>query len=580
MAGNEARAPDEATRGQQEGGSPLESSRANQPPSRSPDDSGGPAVSAGEPRPTLAQALREMETLFENALVGMVLARDNRFVKINARGAELLGCPAKALIGRTAEALFDAPEAYQAFLRQAYDDIGRHGAHIGEHQFLRPDGTRLTLRTAARQICPGNAAEGIVWAFDDITDQKRLAEELLASKRAAEAASRAKTQFLANISHELRTPLNGILGIAQLLLDKGGDEETREYLSVIRQSAATLTNIVGELLDLSNVEAGRLRLAPREFELAAELTPLLRNFMAQSLPRSFEFSYFFDPALPERIIGDANRIKQILINLVGNAFKYTRRGHVTVRVAPAGETGPAAEGFAVPEGRARLRLVVEDSGIGIEPGRERSLFEPFGIGEDYLTKKYSGAGLGLAIARKLARMMGGDVTFVSEPGRGSTFTATLECGLPRPTQKPHRTRTPRRDVESEKTAETGGGLRILLAEDEPVNRIFTVRALQKLGHAVDAAADGREALAMLERGAYDLVLMDIQMPRLNGLEATRRIRSGQVEGVAPTMPVVALTAYAMEGDRQKGLEAGMNEYVTKPFEPAELVAAMERALAK
>jgi len=177
-------------------------------------------------------------------------------------------------------------------------------------------------------------------------------------------------------------------------------------------------------------------------------------------------------------------------------------------------------------------------------------------------------------------MMGGDVTFVSEPGRGSTFTATLECGLPRPALKTRRPRTPRRGPESEKAAEAGSGLRILLAEDEPVNRIFTVRALQKLGHAVDAAADGREALAMLERGAYDLVLMDIQMPRLNGLEATRRIRAGQVEGVPATMPVVALTAYAMEGDRQKGLEAGMDEYVTKPFEPAELTAAMERALAK
>lgn len=581
MAGDETRAPDAAAGGQQEDGSPLESSCANQSSSRNPDEVASQAVAAQAPRPTLAQALREMETIFENALVGMVLARDNRFVKVNARGAELLGCPGEQLIGRTAEALFDAPEAYQAFVRQAYDDMRQHGLHVGEHQFLRPDGTRLILRTAARQISPGNAAEGVVWAFDDITDQKRLAEELLASKRAAEAASRAKTQFLANISHELRTPLNGILGIAQLLLDKGGDEETREYLSVIRQSAATLTNIVGELLDLSNVEAGRLRLAPREFELAAELTPLLRNFMAQSLPRSFEFSYFFDPGLPERIIGDANRIKQILINLVGNAFKYTRRGHVTVRVAPGGEAaGPGAEGFAAPEGRARLRLVVEDTGIGIEPGRERSIFEPFGIGEDYLTKKYSGAGLGLAIARRLARMMGGDVTFVSELGRGSTFTATLECGLPLPAQKPRRTRPARRGLESEKPAQPGGGLRILLAEDEPVNRIFTVRALQKLGHAVDAAADGREALAMLERGAYDLVLMDIQMPRLNGLEATRRIRSGQVEGVPPTMPVVALTAYAMEGDRQKGLEAGMDEYVTKPFEPAELTAAMERALAK
>jgi PAS domain S-box-containing protein len=532
------------------------------------------------PPPPLGKALREMEALFDNALIGMVLARDHRFAKINARGAELLGRPGAELIGQTAAILFDTPQAYEGFLRQAYDQLGNTGSYVGEHTLVRADGSSLALRLAARQINPQNAAEGIIWAFDDITDHKRLAEELLASKRAAEAASVAKSQFLANISHELRTPLNGILGIAQLLLDKGGDAETLEYVGIIRQSAVTLVHIVGDLLDLSNVEAGRLRVAPREFDLAAELTPLLRNFTAQSLPRAFEFSYVFDAQLPKRVIGDANRIKQILINLIANAFKYTRKGHVDVRVALA-EQGPArSDNLASGEARVRLRLVVQDTGIGIEPGREATIFEPFGIGENYLTKKYSGAGLGLAIARRLARMMGGDVTYVSEPGRGSTFTATLECGVPRVEAKARRGRGAEPAGAAAAASLSGPGLRILLAEDEPVNRIFTVRALQKLGHAVDAAADGREALAMLGRAAYDLVLMDIQMPRLNGLEATRLIRSGQVEGVAPGIPVVALTAYAMDGDRQKGVEAGMDEYVTKPFEPAELVAAMERALAK
>ncbi|OLN27026.1 multi-sensor hybrid histidine kinase [Desulfovibrio sp. DV] len=533
-----------------------------------------------EARLTLARALREMETIFDNALIGMALARNHRFEKVNARGAELLGRPVEALIGRSIEFLFSTPESYGLFTKTAYEDLCTKGMHIGEHTMRHTDGSPLVLRTAARMISPCDEAEGVIWAFDDITEQKCLEQKLVASSQAAETASAAKTQFLANISHELRTPLNGILGISQLLLDQENDSETQEYLGIIRQSAATLVHIVSDLLDLSNVESGRIEMAKQEFDLRDELTPLLRNFAAQSLLRPFEFTYVFDPLLPARVIGDANRVRQILINLLSNAFKYTKKGHVAVRVGldeqklgqrPADrDTGDGAP-------RVRLLLVVEDTGVGINPDATSSIFEPFGIGENYLTKKYSGAGLGLSIARKLTTMMGGDITFASEPGRGSTFYATLECSLPLTERKP---RIPPRQVQAAPVPKPGEGLRILLAEDEPVNRIFTVRALQKLGHTVDSAVDGREALAMLGRDAYDLVLMDIQMPRLNGLEATRLIRSGQVQGIAPTIPVVALTAYAMDSDREKGLEAGMDEYVTKPFEPAELVAAITRALAK
>ncbi|KHK00403.1 PAS domain-containing sensor histidine kinase [Desulfovibrio sp. TomC] len=539
-----------------------------------------------EARLILAKALREMETIFDNALVGVLLARNHRCEKINARGAELLGRTAGELYGATAESLFPSPESHALFLKTAYEDLCANGRHIGEYTLRRSDGSPLVLRAAARMISPCDAAEGVIWAFDDVTEQKRLEQELLASKRAAETANTAKTQFLANISHELRTPLNGILGMSQLLLDKETDDEAREYLGIIKQSASTLVHIVGDLLDLSNVESGRIRLTEREFDLKDELTPLLRNFAAQSLLRSFEFTYVFDPLLPTRVVGDANRAKQILINLLSNAFKYTKKGHVAVRIGldkPGLDRQPADQGTGNTSTRVRLLLAVEDTGVGIDPGATATIFEPFGIGENYLTKKYSGAGLGLAIARKLATMLGGDITFSSNPGQGSTFYATLECGLPAAERPPRLHPRPPLAVPAAPAAQAappGGGLRILLAEDEPVNRIFTVRALQKLGHTVDSAADGREALVMLGRAAYDLVLMDIQMPRLNGLEATRLIRSGQVQGLAPTIPVVALTAYAMDSDREKGREAGMDEYVTKPFEPAELVAAMARAMAK
>jgi PAS domain S-box-containing protein len=528
-----------------------------------------------EARITLAKALREMEVVFDNALVGMALTRKRRFEKINARGAEVFGYPAAALLDTDAVFLFDSPDGYLRFIAAADRDLRETGKHSGEYRMRRKDGAEILVRIHAKSLSAEMREQEVIWAFEDVSEQRRLEAALRASKQAAEAASVAKTQFLANMSHELRTPLNGILGMTQLLLDGAASGETREYLGVIQKSASLLLHIVGDLLDLSRVEAGRLMLVEREFDLQAELLPLLRNFAAQSKVRPFAFTFHFDPLLPPRLIGDPNRIRQICINLIDNAFKYTKNGSVSVRIGLW--ESPADEPVAAPAAsRIRLHIAVADTGVGIAPESQTAIFEPFGIGENVLTKKYSGAGLGLSVARRLAAMMGGGIRVESEPGRGSTFYLTLECGLPESGRKP-----PAAEPAVAATAAMPGrSLRILLAEDEPVNRIFTVRALEKLGHQVETAADGREALVMLGRAPFDLVLMDIQMPRLNGLEATRMIRSGQVPGLSRAIPVVALTAYAMDADRERGLEAGMDEYVTKPFEPGELVAAMARALRK
>jgi PAS domain S-box-containing protein len=524
-------------------------------------------------RLTLAKALREMEILFDNALVGMLLARGRQIEKINARGAAILGYAAEELLGADVSLLFPDLPAFEAFRTAMERDMAASGVHVGEYGLSRKDGGVIVVRNDAKSISPSDRAEGILWTFEDVTEQKRLEEDLRASTLAAEAANVAKAQFLANMSHELRTPLNGILGMTQLLLDTAVDGETREYLGTIRQSASTLMHIVGDLLDLSNVEAGRLLVLEREFDPRVEFLPLLRNFATQSQFRAFDFSYHIDPLVPGRLIGDPDRTKQIFINLIGNAFKYTKKGSVNVRIG-LWEAGSGETSLARPLS-IRLHVAVADTGIGIEPKRQTAIFEPFGIGEEYLTKQYSGAGLGLAIAKRLANMMGGDITVTSEPGRGSTFYLTMEYGLPQAAAE----KAPRKAV-SEARPGPVASLRVLLAEDEPVNRIFTVRALQKLGHTVDTAVDGREALTLLGRAPYDLVLMDIQMPRLNGLDATRLIRSGQVPGISRSIPVVALTAYAMDSDRERGIEAGMDEYVTKPFEAAELIAAMDRALAK
>lgn len=512
----------------------------------------------------------ELEALFANTLIGAAITRKRRIIRINVYGAALLGRSVEELIGRDIARFFPSPEANDSLVRLSRQPADALDATIAQGQMRRHTGECFPVRMQAKRVVCANGVESMVWLFDDITAQKQQAEALRTTQQAAEAATEAKLQFLSNMSHELRTPLNGILGMTQLLLD--GDQaqgETREFLGIIRQSAEVLMHIMGDLLDLSSVESGRLRLMEREFNLREEFLPLLHSFTTQSQSRPFSFAYQIDPRLPARVIGDPGSTKQILINLLGNAFKYTMRGQVTARI-DLQNVAPQASG-SVPPRRIRLQVTIGDTGIGIEPDRQIAVFEPFGIGEDYLTKKYSGAGLGLAIAKRLANMMGGEISLKSQPGHGSTFSLTLEYGLPQ--QAP-----PAAVRAAAPVSQPGQSRRILLAEDEPVNRIFTVRALQKYGYVVDTAVDGLEALGMLGQTTYDLVLMDIQMPRLNGLDATKRIRAGEVPGLSTTIPIVALSAYAMESDRQRGIEAGMDAYVTKPYDASDLLRAVRQLL--
>ena len=518
----------------------------------------------------LAHSLRELEILVETARIGLALIRNGCIVRINARGADILGRPKTALCGMAVSSLFPDPDAYAALLASARQEAPTEGS-TAECPIVRPDGGQPMIRLHVRWAGEAHRGETVTWSFEDMTERQTLEQELWVTKQAADTAGEAKNFFLANMSHELRTPLNGILGMAQLLLDGGEvQDEAREFLGIIRQSAGVLVRILGDLLDMSNVEAGRLRMEEREFDLRTECTPIFRNFIIQSHLHPFSFTYHIDPGIPSRLYGDPDRTKQILINLLDNAFKYTRQGQVTARIDLWRAEGTAT---APPPGRVRLLVTIADTGIGIEPDRQKAVFEPFGIGEDYLTKKYSGAGLGLSIAKQLASMMGGDITLESEPGRGSTFLLTLEFGLSGSGQAEESASSP-------PPPRLEQPLRILLAEDEPVNRIFTARALQKCGHTVDTAVDGREALFMLGRAPYDLVLMDIQMPRLNGLDATRRIRSGQEPGIPPAIPVVALSAYAMESDQARGMEAGMDAYVTKPYDVADLLRTVRRVLSR
>jgi len=412
----------------------------------------------------------------------------------------------------------------------------------------------------------------------EISRRKVVEQELLEARNAAQSANAAKTQFLANMSHELRTPLNGILGVAQLLLGDSLSAQQREFVEIMRQSSNELLRLLNDLLELASIEQGATEPKYGYFSLRKTLDPLLRTFEGQARGRGLRFVRMLHEDVPDMLNGDANRLKQVVYNLLGNALKFTEEGCVSFEVRLL--RGPAREAAREKRGANALALLfsVKDTGIGIADSQQERVFERFLLGEDFLTKRFGGSGIGLSIAKELVDMMQGRMWVESESGKGSTFYFWLPfLSAERASEE-----TVPQGVDQQPLGaypQAGQGeWRILVAEDEPVNRLFIKRALERMGFVCLTAENGRRALELLAEEHVDLVIMDVQMPECNGLEATRRIRDGEVPGLDPAIPVVGLTAYAMESDRQRGLEAGMNGYVTKPCSLEDLRASIDQML--
>lgn len=489
-----------------------------------------------------------------------VIDVEGRFVEVNPGYCRMLGYrhdEVMAMCIADFEAVATMPKI-QAQIRR----IMAKGYERFETRHRHRDGHWIDL-----EITVSGVDQRYLVAFlRDISARKAADDALRQAMQAAEAANRAKSQFLANVSHEIRTPLNGVLGLTHLVLATELNVEQREHLELARSSANALLAILNDILDFSKVEAGMLRIEQVGFDLRQVVTEAVQAIGVRAEAKGLALHRQLNE-LPEHVLGDPGRLRQVLLNLCDNAIKFTAKGSVTVAVSAS----PQADGKA-----CEVRFAVCDTGIGIAASKREAIFQAFQQADASTTRKFGGTGLGLAISARLVALMGGRLWVESEEGAGSSFQFTVRLGLlagavPLP---PAITALAAAPALAD-AAQAQRRLNVLVAEDYPINQKVLMGMLQRWGHSVTLASNGQEAVEQFSRGQWDVVLMDVQMPELDGIEATLRIRALE-QGRSQRVPIIAVTASALETDRQACLQAGMDDHLSKPVNPAQLQAVLER----
>ena len=507
-----------------------------------------------------AQALIEnttktLQALIDTSPAGIVVMDVHSNITLWNPGCEkIYGWTVKEAVGHPLKSI---PPEGQALYRLLLADIAKNGTRREfQADRIRKDGRLINVHVA---MVPMYGEQGLLDGFLavvlDITDLAQKERDLI-------AANRAKSEFLANMSHEIRTPLNGVIGMTELVLAAELGHEQRESIEIIQSSANNVLSIISDILDFSKIEAGKLDIENVSFAFAQILEDVHRTLEFSASRKGLRLSFEVAGEMPPRLAGDPNRIRQIMTNLVNNAIKFTKAGEVRTKVTLTKSS----------DARVDLRVEVVDTGIGISADVMSRLFQAFSQADSSTTRKFGGTGLGLSISKRLIDLMNGEIGAVSEVGRGSRFWFTLSLPLGRESTQSLRA-----------AADAAGAIdirsvRVLVAEDNPTNTIITMRMLSNLGLAADAVENGRQAVDALQIKKYDLVLMDCQMPEMDGYEASAAIRAdanAAIKGVA----IIAMTANAMKGDREKCLAAGMNDYVSKPVKVDDLQAAILRNLA-
>ncbi|RZL39890.1 MAG: PAS domain S-box protein [Rubrivivax sp.] len=501
--------------------------------------------------------------ILENASIGIALTRDQQFVLANPRVEAMFGWERGALLGQHGSVVWPSVEEWQAVGRELGPLLAAGQQAETERTMRRRDGSTFLARLLAQAVDPAHPSRGgTIWIIEDITERRRVEDQLAHAKDEAQAANRAKSAFLANTSHEIRTPLNGLLGLGRLAQQPDiNDEQRRDYLNQMMDSAESLSGLISDILDLSKIEAGRLTLETQPFSLRELLASIRLAYLTLAQARGLTFAVEMDPALPGWVFGDPLRTRQILSNYLTNALKFTSQGGVTVGVKALARNSVGSAGEWV-------RIEVTDTGSGIAAEQQTRLFQPFTQADESTTRRFGGTGLGLSICRELATLMGGEVGVRSVVGAGSTFWAELPLpGAPAPLA--HQPRETRATIAGQDALH---GRRVLIAEDHPVNMLIAVAQLEQWGMEVAQASDGRQAIEAVHAAAsvgkpFDIVLMDVQMPVMGGHDATRELRK---HFTREELPIVALTAAALVSERDDAFAAGMNDFLTKPIDTLKL----------